>query len=134
VIVDTSVWIDFFAGRDSWQAGLLAQELADEQPIGLTDVIYTEILQGIKDDRVLLGVERQLPALDLFRLEGQDDFRNAAQLYRDARRQGLTIRRTTDCLIATVCIRADRPLLHHDVDFDHLAFVSPLERVTQPGD
>jgi predicted nucleic acid-binding protein len=133
VIVDTSVWIDFFAGRDSWQAALLAQELADEQPVGLTDVIYTEILQGIKDDRVLLGVERQLLALDLFRLEGLDDFRNAAQLYRDARRQGLTIRRTTDCLIATVCIRADRPLLHHDVDFDHLALVSPLELVTQPG-
>jgi len=62
VIVDTSVWIDFFAGRDTWQAGLLAQELEDEQPVGLTDVVYTELLQAIKDDDMLLGVERQLPA------------------------------------------------------------------------
>jgi predicted nucleic acid-binding protein len=129
VIVDTSVWIDFFAGRDSWQAGLLAQELEDEQPVGLTDIVYTEILQGIKDDGVLLALERQLSALDVFRLEGLDDFRNAAQLYREARRQALTIRRTTDCLIATVCIRANRPLLHNDIDFDHLAVVSPLEPV-----
>jgi predicted nucleic acid-binding protein len=129
VIVDTSVWIDFFAGRDTWQAGLLAQELENEQPVGLTDVVYTEILQGIKDDGVLLAVERQLLALDLLRLEGLDDFRNAAQLYRAARRQGLTIRRTTDCLIATVAVRADRPLLHNDADFDNLALVSPLELV-----
>ena len=132
MIVDTSVWIDFFAGRDAWQAGVLARQLEDEQPVGLTDVVYTEILQGIKDDGELLAVERQLLALDLFQLEGLDDFRNAAQLYREARRQGLTIRRTTDCLIATVCIRADRRLLHDDVDFDHLALVSSLQVIKQP--
>jgi predicted nucleic acid-binding protein len=131
VIVDTSVWIDFFAGRDTWQAVLLARELEDEQPVGLTDVVYTEILQGIKDDGVLLGVERQLLALDIVGLEGLDDFRNAAQLCRAARRQGPTIRRTTDCLIATVCLREERALLHDDVDFDHLALVSPLRVVKQ---
>jgi predicted nucleic acid-binding protein len=131
VIVDTSVWIDFFAGRDTWQAVLLAEELEDERPVGLTDVVYAEILQGIKDDGVLLGVERQLLALDIVGLEGLDDFRNAAQLYRSARRQGLTIRRTTDCLIATVCIREDRPLLHDDVDFDHLAQASSLQVIKQ---
>jgi predicted nucleic acid-binding protein len=132
VIVDTSVWIDFFAGRDPWQVGLLVQQLDDEQPVGLTDVVYAEILQGIKDDGVLLGVERQLLALDIVGLEGLDDFRSAAQLYRAARRQGLTIRRTADCLIATVCIRRGRPLLHDDVDFEHLAAVSPLRVVKQP--
>ena len=132
MIVDTSVWIDFFGGRATWQAGLLAQQLDDEQPVGLTDVVYAEILQAIKDDGVLLGVERQLLALDIVGLDGLDDFRNAAQLYRAARRQGLTMRRTTDCLIATVCIREDRPLLHNDIDFDHLAVVSPLRVVKQP--
>jgi predicted nucleic acid-binding protein len=81
---------------------------------------------------VLLGVERQLLALDIVGLDGLDDFRNAAQLYRAARRPGLTIRRTTDCLIATACIRADRALLHSDADFDHLALVSPLRVVRQP--
>ena len=126
MIVDTSVWIDFFAGRDTWQVAALVRELEDEQPVGLTDVVYTEILQGIKNDATLIAVERQLLALDVVRLEGLDDFRNAAQLYRTARRQGLTICRTADCLIATVCIREDRPLLHDDVDFTRLAEVSPL--------
>ena len=87
--------------------------------------------RGSRTTACLLGVERQLLALDIVGLEGLDDFRNAAQLYRAARRQGLTIRRTTDCLIATVCIREERPLLHSDVDFDHLALVSPLQVVKQ---
>jgi predicted nucleic acid-binding protein len=129
VIVDTSVWIDFFAGRDTWQVGVLAQEIEDEQPVGLTDVVYAEILQGIRHDGDLLAVERQLLAFDIPGLQGLDDFRAAARLYRAARRQGLTIRRTTDCLIAVVCIREGRPLLHRDADFDHLAEVSALELV-----
>jgi predicted nucleic acid-binding protein len=129
VIVDTSVWIDFFAGRDTWQVAVVSQELDDEQPVGLTDVVYTEILQGIRNDGDLLTVERQLLAMDILPLEGLDDFRAAALLYRAARRQGLTIRRTTDCLIAAVCIRTGRPLLHHDADFDRLAQVSALELV-----
>lgn len=132
MIADTSVWIDFFAGRDTWQVELLADQIEDEQPVGLTDVVYTEILQGLRHDGDLLVVERQLLAFDLLQVEGLNDFRRAALLYRDARRQGLTIRRTTDCLIASVCIRAGRPLLHRDADFDHIAAVAPLRVVTQP--
>jgi predicted nucleic acid-binding protein len=134
VIVDTSVWIDFFAGRDTWQVALLVGQLEDEQPVGLTDIVYAEILQGIKDDAVLVAVERQLLALDIVQLEGLDGVRNAAQLYRSARRHGLTVRRTADCLIATVCIREQRPLLHNDADFAHLALVSALRVVERPPD
>ena len=77
-------------------------------------------------------IERQLLALDVLQVEGLDDFRAAAQLYRAARRRGLTVRRTADCLIAVVCIRADRPLLHNDSDFDSLAEVSALDVVKRP--
>ena len=129
MIVDTSVWIDCFAGRDTWQVRLVVQELEAEQPVGLTDLGYAEILQGIRPDRDLHTIERQLLALDIIQVEGLDDFRAAAQLYRAARRRGLTIRRTADCLIAAVCIRADRPLLHCDSDFDSLAEVSALQVV-----
>jgi predicted nucleic acid-binding protein len=129
LIVDTSVWIDYFAGRDTWQVRLLGRELDAERPVGLTDFIHTEILRGIRHDRDLHTVERQLLALDILQVEGLDDFRSAAQLYRAARRRGLTIRRTADCLIAVVCIRADRPLLHNDSDFDSLAEVSALDVV-----
>jgi predicted nucleic acid-binding protein len=132
MIADTSVWIDFFAGRDTWQVAVLVKEIEDEQPVGLTDVIYTEILQGLKHDADLLAIERELLSFDILRLEGLDDFRTAAQLYRAARREGLTIRRTTDCLIAAVCVRQDRSLLHNDADFDRLALVSTLQVVKQP--
>ena len=130
MIVDTSVWIDYFAGRATWQVELVAAELEAEQPVGLTDVVYTEILQGIRHDRDLHAIERQLLALDIARLEGLDDFRAAAELHRAVRRRGVTIRRTADCLIAVACIRAGRPL-HHDSDFDALAEVSALEVVKQ---
>lgn len=132
MIADTSVWIDFFAGRDTWQVAVLAREVEDEQQVGLTDVIYTELLQGFKNETDMLGAERQLLSFDVLRLDGLDDFRKAAMLYRAARREGLTIRRTTDCLIAAVCIRESRPLLHDDADFTHLALVSPLSVVKQP--
>jgi hypothetical protein len=129
VIVDTSVWIDYFAGRDTWQVELVVRELEAEQPVGLTDLIYTEILQGIKHDGDLHAVERQLLALDIVQIGGLDDVRAAAQLYRAARARGFTVRRTTGCLIAVACIRADRPLLHNDRDFDALAEVSALQVV-----
>jgi len=132
VIVDTSVWIDYFAGRGTWQVALVVEELEAERPVGLTDFVYTEILRGIRHDSDLLAVERQLLALDILQVAGLDDFRAAALLYRAARRRGLTIRRTADCLIAAVCIRAGRPLLHADVDFDRLAEVSALEIVKGP--
>ncbi len=78
--------------------------------MGLTDVVYTELLQGFTNETDMPGAERQLLDFDVLRLEGLDDFGNAAMLYRAARREGLTIRRTTECLIAAVCIRESRPL------------------------
>ncbi len=132
MIADTSVWIDFFAGRATWQVALLAREVEEEQPVGLTDIIHTELLQGFTNETDMLEAERQLLNFDVLRLDGLDDFRNAAMLYRAARREGLTIRRTTDCFIAAVCIRESRPLLHDDADFTHLALVSPLSVIKQP--
>ena len=62
----------------------------------------------------------------VLRLEGLDDFQRAAHLYRTARRHGVTIRRTIDCLIASVCIREQLPIMHNDTDFDRLAEHSEL--------
>jgi predicted nucleic acid-binding protein len=132
VIVDTSVWVDFFADRPTWQADRLASDVAEERLIGLTDVVYTEVLQGIQNDAHLRFTERKLLEFPILRLEGLDDFRMAVQLYRAARRSGHTIRNTTDCLIAAVCVRERRPLLHNDVDFDRLAACSDLV-VVPPG-
>ena len=131
IVVDTSVWIDFFRDRDSWQVEHLAQLIADDEGIALTDVILTEILQGLPDDRTARRVERRLAGFDVLRLETLDDFRRAASLYRQARTRGVTIRRTLDCLIASICVRDEIPLLHADADFDHLARCTALRVVAE---
>lgn len=129
IVVDTSVWVDFFRDSASWQVEHLAQLVADDDPVALTDIVLTEILQGLPNDREARRVERRLLAFDVLRLEGLDDFRRAASLYRQARTRGITIRRTLDCLIASVCVRDDAPLLHADVDFDRLAACTDLRVV-----
>jgi predicted nucleic acid-binding protein len=129
IVVDTSVWIDFFRDTETWQVEHLAQLIADDEPVALTDIVLTEILQGLPNDRQARRVERRLIAFDVLRLEGLDDFRRAASLYRQARSRGITIRRTLDCLIASVCIRDAARVLHADADFDHLATCTDLRVV-----
>ena len=129
IVVDTSVWIDFFRDSGSWQVEHLAQLIADDDPIALTDIVLTEVLQGLPNDREARRVERRLLAFDVLRLEALDDFRRAASLYRQARSRGITIRRTLDCLIASVCVRDGAPLLHADADFDRLATCTRLRVV-----
>jgi hypothetical protein len=96
------------------------------EPIALTDIVVTEILQGFRSEREARLVERHLRAFPILRLDGLDDFVLAADLYRMARRAGVTIRKTLDCLIAAPCVRTGAPLLHADTDFDRLAKCTPL--------
>jgi predicted nucleic acid-binding protein len=126
IVVDTSVWIDFFNGQTEPHVDELAAMIEADVGIALTDVILTEVLQGVRDERKALLVDERLCAFDVLRLEGLDDFRRAAHLYRSARRHGVTIRRTIDCLIASVCIREQLPIMHNDTDFDRLAEHSEL--------
>ena len=126
IVVDTTIWIDFLNGRDESHVDHLAAMIDADAGIALTDVTLTEVLQGIRDEAQVRIVDERLCAFDVLRLESLDDFRRAAELYRAARRQGVTIRRTIDCLIASVCIREQVPIMHNDVDFDRLAEHSEL--------
>jgi predicted nucleic acid-binding protein len=126
IVVDTSVWIGFFRGVTSPRVEQFVTLVEDDAGIALTDVILTEILQGLRSDADVRRVERRLGAFEVLRLEDLDDFRRAASLFRAARRKGITVRRTLDCLIASVCIREDVALLHADADFDRLASCSRL--------
>lgn len=127
VVVDTSVWVDVLNENDTQQAALCISLLRDGAPLALTDVILTEILQGLRSDAEARQVEDHLRAFPILRLESVDDFSLAASLYRQARRAGITIRKTLDCLIAAPCIREGIPILHSDADFDRLATCTPLE-------
>jgi len=100
------------------------------EPIALTDVVVTEILQGLRSDREARLVERHLRAFPILRLNRLDDFVLAAELYRAARGAGVTIRKTLDCLIAAPCVRTGAPILHADADFDQLARCTPLRVYT----
>ena len=126
IVVDTSVWIDVLAGRRTRQALRCVALIEGGEPVALTDVIFTEVLQGLREEHEAELVERHLRAFPILRLEGLDDFALAASLYRTARREGVTIRKTLDCLIAAPCVRTNAPLLHADADFDRLATCTPL--------
>lgn len=126
IVVDTSVWIDVLNDTPAPQAQRCVQLIESGQPIALTDVILTEVLQGLRSDREAARVERHLRAFPILRLGDLDDFVLAARLYRAARRAGVTIRKTLDCLIAAPCVRTGAPLLHADQDFDRLATCTPL--------
>lgn len=130
IVVDTSVWIDVLNEIDSAKARRCVQLLDDRAPLALTDVIFTEILQGFGKETDARRVEKHLRAFPVLRLGDLDDFALAADLYRKARRAGITIRKTLDCLIAAPCVRDSVPILHADDDFDRLASCTDLEVFT----
>jgi predicted nucleic acid-binding protein len=132
VVVDSSVWIDFLAGKPTWQALNFRERIQRGEPIGLTDIVLTELLQGARDEVELARLEGYLAPFEVARLQSLDDFRLAAALRRAGRQAGTPIGATTGCLIAAVCIRDGLPLLHDDRDFDHLAEVSDLVVVSSP--
>ncbi|MDQ3956077.1 MAG: PIN domain nuclease [Actinomycetota bacterium] len=127
IVVDTSVWIDVLNDVDSEKASRGTELLQDGAPLALTDIVFAEILQGFRHEREARRVEKHLRAFPVLRLENLDDFALAAELYRKARRAGITIRKTLDCLIAAPCVRDRVPILHADEDFDRLALCTDLE-------
>jgi predicted nucleic acid-binding protein len=129
ILVDTSVWVDFFNGVDSTEAFYLQACIADAGPLIIPGVVLTEILQGLRNDSDVERVTRVLSAFDLApELEGVD-YRAAAAIYRTCRGKGFTIRSTIDCLLAQLCLRHSYDLLAKDRDFDAIARVFPLRRI-----
>jgi predicted nucleic acid-binding protein len=117
VIVDKTVWIDYLGDINNSQTNWLIRELG-RQPLGLTDVILCEVLQGIRSDAAFAGVRHDLERFHIFSTGGSELAVAAAQNYRRLRQAGHTVRTTIDCLIATFCLEAGHSLLHRDRDFD----------------
>ena len=117
VIVDTTVWIDYLGDISNSQTNWLVRELG-QQPLGLTDIILCEVLQGIRSDAAFAGVRHDLERFHIYSTGGSELAVAAAQNYRRLRQAGQTVRTTIDCLIATFCLQAGHSLLHRDRDFD----------------
>ena len=117
VIVDTTVWIDYLGGIVSGETAWLELALSRER-LGLTDLILSEVLQGIRDDATFQRVRDDLIKFRIFAGGGTDLAIAAAHNYRTLRQRGFTVRKTIDCWIATFCLLSGHHLLHKDRDFD----------------
>lgn len=127
MLVDTSVWIDFFNGYESSQAEHLASAIAEAEPIVIPGVVLTEILLGLKNDAEAERISTLLDAFDTVAEPTQADYVEAARIYRLCRAKGFTVRSTIDCLIAQLCIRDEIVLLTKDRDFKAIANCVPLQ-------
>jgi hypothetical protein len=132
IIVDTSVWIDFFHGKDSPEVHTLERLLGAGEDICVCGVILTEVLQGIHDDGDYHETLYRFESF-LFLPMNQRTFVKVAELYRILRHKGITIRNTVDCMIAAVAIEHDVPLLHKDRDFNAIAKYCGLKILKTPG-
>lgn len=117
VIVDTTVWVDYLRGTRTPEAEWLDSRMP-HQRLGLTDLIFCEVLQGIGNESTFTQVRRELLGFEVFPTGGVEFATAAARNFRTLRRRGITIRRTIDCWIATFCLLQGHMLLHHDRDFD----------------
>ena len=117
ILVDSSVWVDYFKGRATAQTGLL-EGLLDSQELAIGDLNFIEVLQGCKIEKEFNEVRRLLGRLDLVVLGGEDVAVPAARNYLKLRQLGLTVRGTIDVVLATRCIVSGYRLLHSDRDFD----------------
>jgi len=116
VLVDTTVWIDFFSARPHPHVKTLENLIFNREDICLCGIILTEVLQGIRENPEFKRT-RDLFANLIFLPMHYSVFLQSAEIYRNLRREGITIRKSVDCMIAAVAIEHDIPLLHNDRDF-----------------
>jgi predicted nucleic acid-binding protein len=116
ILVDTSVWIDYFKGVETQESNLLDIALINDE-VAIGDLILLEILQGFRSDKDYETAKAHLLALYQFSMLSPDIALKAAENYRILRKKGITIRKTADVIIATFCISNRMPLLFADRDF-----------------
>jgi predicted nucleic acid-binding protein len=120
ILVDSSVWIDFFKGNSTPQVERL-DELLEQERIVVGDLVMTEVLQGFRTERDFNKARKTLEAFEFVELAGFEVALKAAKNFRALQALGFTVRKTIDTLIATKCIESGYSLLHADRDFTPFA-------------
>lgn len=132
ILVDSSVWIDYFRGTATPQTDKL-DELLGQDIVATGDLILAEVLQGFANERDFNQAKKMLTSLEVVDLAGRDIAIQAARKFRTLRALGITVRKTIDTVIATRCIESDYALLYSDRDFDpfveHLGLISAFPRI-----
>lgn len=116
ILVDSSVWIDYFNGTETLATQKL-DGLLGVHPVCTGDLILTEVLQGFRKDTDYQVAKNLLCSLSIHTMVGTEIGLKAANNFRMLRKQGVTVRKTIDTLIATYCIENGLMLLHSDKDF-----------------
>lgn len=129
MLVDTSVWIDFFNQNKTEERDYLVGKIAQGGEIFLCGVVLSEILLGFRSEKKAAEVAEALAAFPLCRDLDREGYVQAAALYRKCRSNGYTIRSTIDCVIAQICIRDGLPLLSRDGDFKVIAEYTNLSLI-----
>lgn len=117
ILVDSSVWINYFNGATTPETDQLDNTLG-VQPVCLGDLILAEILQGFRHNKDFIKAKELFGSLTIFDLAGKEIAVKSAENYGVLRKRGVTIRKTVDTIIATFCIENKLPLLHSDKDFE----------------
>lgn len=132
ILVGTSVWIDFFNGKDTKETDILDRTLGIQE-VAIGDLILLEILQGFRADKDYNTAKKYLANLHLYNMLNPEIALKSADNYRRLRKKGMTIRKTADVIIATFCIENSLPLLYADKDFipfsKHLKLQSVSEKM-----
>jgi len=125
-LADTSAWVEFLRGTDS-AANVRLRELLRAEQLATTDTVLMEVLAGARDADHRDRLRGLLARCRFVATEGPRDYEDAAEIFRACRRAGDSVRGLTDCLIASVAIRSETPILHADSDFDAIARNTPLK-------
>jgi predicted nucleic acid-binding protein len=126
ILADTSAWIEFLRATGS-DANVRLRGLIERDQLATTDVVLMEVLAGARDDGHRDRLRALLARCEFVPLAGPRDYEDAADVYRACRQAGDTVGALTDCLIASVAMRAGLSVLHTDRDFDAIARHAPLE-------
>jgi predicted nucleic acid-binding protein len=128
LLVDSTVFIDFFRGRETAQTSRLEQCFQNGDDICYCGFVLLEVLQGIRDEKELVTVKHQFENL-IYLEDDRSTFELGATIYRELRRRGITIRNSVDCLIAATVIQHGVNFLENDRDYKFIDEHYPLNRI-----
>ena len=128
ILVDSSVWIDFFRGERLASSAALAQCLGDASvEVGMADLVLFEVMRGFREGKLMREAEKLMRALPQVEIGGSEQVLKAAERYRRLRVQGRTVRSPIDVLLASYCMTHGHVLLHRDADFESLKTLGDLD-------
>jgi len=123
-LIDTSVWIDYFREKNNAAVEYFSELLDEETPFGITGIIYQELLQGAASQSDFTHLVNYLGTQRFYHLnDNVTSYQEAAKIYFNCRRKGISIRSTLDCLIAQIAIENDLILLHNDEDYNRISSI-----------